>query len=133
MRYSFKTASDDELFVIDTQNMTWSRTSNVLSAPSISAVENDIAQYQAIESGELIAMGGGAYNLDGRTPETKGPGAGLSSIGILSVPFEDTLVLYLKANVPIKEGSFTSNPIKHFKYLIAQALQEQPAIVEPAV
>lgn len=126
MIYSFQTV-DDERFFVDTQTMRWSRASSILSAPSISAVENSISNTVPIESGNLISMGGGAFNLDGRTPKTTGPGAGLSSIGILAVPYEDTLVMYLHANVPVKDESFTSNPIKHFKYVIAQAPQEPEA------
>lgn len=119
MIYSFKTL-DDELWVINTSSLKWGRASSILSAPSVTAVENEITQYEFLEGGDLVPMGAGIYNFDGRTPETKGPGAGLSSVGIIAIPFEDTLVVYLRPNVPIKADSFKSNPIKIVKYEVLQ-------------
>jgi hypothetical protein len=129
MIYHFET-TDNETFVIDTATMKWGRASSILSAPSIQAAENNLAKYEFSESGDLISMGAGTYNMDGRTPRTEGPGAGLCTIGILCVPFEDTLVVYLRANVKIKDDTFKSNPIKNVKYLI---MQEKPEPEAPAV
>ena len=125
MVYQFKTM-DDETFVLDIVNMRWGRASSILSAPSVVAAtdkENNLARYVFSEEGDLAAMGGGHYGLVGRTPKTTGPGAGLSAIGILAIPYEDTLVLTIKANVPLKPDSFTSGPIKNVKYHIAQDVQ----------
>ena len=108
MIYQFRT-NDDELFVINTMDLVWGRASNLLAAPSVAAVENRLAQFNFIEQGQLIPMGAGAYSMDGRTPKTEGPGAGLCSVGIMAVPFDQYLILYLKANVPVKDNSFKSN------------------------
>lgn len=129
MIYHFETM-DNETFVIDTATMKWGRASSILSAPSVLAAENNLAKFEFSEEGELIAMGAGTYNLDGRTPKTTGPGAGLCTVGILCVPFEDTLVVYLRANVKIKDDTFKSNPIKTVKYLI---MQEKPEPEAPVV
>ncbi len=133
MRYQFNT-TDDELFVINTVDMTWGRASSIATAPSLGAVENRLANFAFHEQGTLVAMGAGAYNLDGRTPKTEGPGAGLSSIGILSVPYDDSLVLFLRANVKIKDESFKSNfpefmqkGIKH-RIIQPEEKPQQPAV-----
>jgi hypothetical protein len=124
MIYQFRCESDNELFVINTVEMTWGRASTLVAAPSITAVEARLANFQFHEQGTLIAMGAGAYNMDGRTPETKGPGAGLSTVGILTVPYDNYLVLFLRANVKIKGESFKSNfpedMQKHVKHKIIQ-------------
>lgn len=125
--YQFKT-TDDSLFVINTVTMRWGRASTILSAPSVTAAEHKLMQFVYSEEGELVPMGNGIYNMEGRTPETKGPGEGLSSIGIMAIPFEDTLVMYLTANAPVKPDSFESNPIKHFKYVIMQ----EPPVDKPS-
>jgi hypothetical protein len=132
MVYQFKTV-DDELFVLNTETMRWGRASSLLAAPSITAAEHKLAQFVYSEEGDLIPMGGGVYNLDGRTPQTQGPGAGLSSVGLMAIPFGDTLVYWLQANVPLKKDSFTSNPIKTTKYqIMGQEDGGESAVVDPA-
>lgn len=132
MIYQFKT-EDDELFVFNTVDMTWGRASNLVTAPSIGAVENRLANfaYREDDRGTLVPMGGGAYNLDGRTPKTEGPGKGLSSVGIMAVPFETYLILFLRANVRIKDESFKSNfpeeAQKFIKHRIVQPEEKQAA------
>jgi hypothetical protein len=129
--YHFKTA-DDELFVLNTVTMRWGRASTILASPSITAAEKQLTQYVYSEEGDLVAMGGGVFNMEGRSPETKGPGAGLCSVGIIAIPYDDTLVMYVQANVPIKQDSFSSNPIKHFKYqILSQEPQNERAVAEP--
>jgi hypothetical protein len=125
--YQFK-ALDNELFVIDTASMRWGRASSILATPSVAAAEQNLSRFVYSEEGELIPQGAGVYTLLGRTPKTEGPGAGLSVVALMAVPFEETLVLYLKANVPIKPDSFQSNPIKHVKYQILQ----EPTFVKQA-
>ncbi len=105
MIYEFQTL-DDETFVLNTLNLTWGRASTILAAPSVLAAEQKLARFEFKEQGTLVPMGGGRYSLDGRTPNTKGAGAGLSTVGIMAVPFDTYLVLYLLPNVKIKEGSF---------------------------
>ena len=128
MIYHFQTL-DDSLWVIDTANMQWGRASSILSAPSITAAEKNLAKFELADSGTLVPMGAGVYNMNGRTPKTTGPGAGLSSVGIMCIPFEDTLVVYLRANVKIKDESFRSNPIRETRYVIMQdRAEEKPAV-----
>lgn len=125
MIYSFEVAETNENFVINTATLRWGIASSILSAPSIVAAEHNMAKFEFSKEGALIPMGAGTYNLDGRTPKD-----GLSTVGILCVPFEDTLVVYLRANVKIKDDTFKSNPIKEVKYMI---MQEKPEEAAPAV
>ena len=131
MIYFFQTA-DDECREIDLVEMTWARVSRLNTTPSITAAENDFIRHIPLESGPLIPMGGGTYNLDGRLPlpekptpqELAAPGAGLSSVGILCVLYEDTLMVVLNANAQIKDSSFKSNAIKKVKYKLAQQMMQ---------
>lgn len=132
MIYHFEVASDGATFVIDTETMRWGRASSILSAPSITAAEKNLAKFELAEEGDLIPMGAGTYNLDGRTPKSKGPGEGLSTVGIMAVPFGDTLILYLRANVKIKDDTFKSNPITTVKYMILQDKEGEQA-AQPAI
>ena len=124
MIYSFEVADTGENFVLNTATMKWGIASSILSAPSLVAAENNMAKFEFSVEGALIPMGAGVYALDGRQPKD-----GLSTVGILCVPFEDTLVVYLRANVKIKDGSFKSNPIKKTEYMIMQDKQEEPAAI----
>lgn len=135
MIYQFKT-TDDELFVFNTVDMTWGRASSIATSPSLGAVENHLANFAFHEQGTLVAMGAGAYNFDGRTPKTgledpskPGPGAGLSTVGIMAVPYDQSLVLFLRANVKIKDESFKSNfpeeAQKFIKHKIIQPEEKQ--------
>lgn len=128
MRYTFKTL-DDTLFVIDTKAATWGIASTILAAPSvIAAAESKLANYVFSEQGTLVPMGGGRYSLDGRTPKTQGKGAGLSTVGILSVPFDTDLFLYLLPNAPVKEDSFQSGfPEEMQKYVKHEVRQPEQA------
>jgi hypothetical protein len=124
MIYSFETEETKENFVINTATMRWGIASSILSAPSIVAAEHNMAKFEFSKEGELVAMGAGVYNLDGRTPKD-----GLSTVGILCIPFENTLVIYLRANAKIKDGTFKSNPIQKTEYMIMQDKQAEPAVV----
>lgn len=108
MIYQFKTM-DDELFALNTVELKWGRASQILAAPSVGAAANDVASFVFSEEGALVPMGAGRYSLDGRTPDTKGPGAGLSTVQLMSVPFDSYIVMYLLPNVEVKEDSFVMN------------------------
>lgn len=139
MRYQFKVESDDSTWVLDMVGMRWGRVSDILGAPSVKAAEHDTFTYNLLEEGNLIPQGGGVYSFEGRTSKT---GNGLCSVGILAIPYEDTLQLYLRANVMLKEDSFKSQEIKTIKHHIIQAnrpvpsnivqMPEQPLTVEEA-
>ena len=131
MLYQIKTL-DEELFIFDIVNQKWGRASSILSAPSVSAAaDGAVARYVYSEEGALISMGAGVFSMDGRTPATKGPGEGFSSVGIMAVPFEQTLVLYARPNVNVKPDSFVSgfpeDMQKHIKYQILQPNPEKLA------
>lgn len=130
MRYQFETA-DDATFILDMVQMRWGRVSSILGAPSVKAAENEAFSYNLLEEGELIPMGGGVYNLQGRTPKTDGAGKGLCTVGVLAVPYVDTLQIYLRANVPLKEDSFKSGEITTVKHHIVQAQQPKPNMTIP--
>ena len=110
MIYHFKTL-DGEDFVLDVAKMRWGRVSS--NPPA----ENDSANCPYDEEGDLIPMGAGVYNLDGRMlspdrameEEQRAPGIGLSTVGILTLLYDHVCEVYLKPNVQVKEGSFTSN------------------------
>jgi hypothetical protein len=123
------------LFVFDIVNSRWGRASSILSAPSVSAAANGaVARFVYSEEGALISMGAGVFNMDGRTPDTKGPGEGFSSLGIMAVPFDDHLVLFARPNVNVKPDSFVSgfpeDMQKHIKYQILQPNPEKLAATE---
>ena len=129
MLYQIKTL-DEELFIFDIVNQKWGRASSILSAPSVSAAaDGAVARYVYSEEGTLVPMGAGVFNMDGRTEKTEGPGAGLSSVGIMAVPFEQSLILYLRPNVNVKPDSFVSgfpeDMQKHIKYQILQPNPEK--------
>ena len=120
MIYNFRT-EDDQLWVFNTVDMTWGKASNILASPSIGAVEAKLANYQFTEQGTLVAMGAGAYNFDGRTPKD-----GLSTVGIMAVPYDTYLILFLRANVKIKDESFKSNfPEEAQKFIKHQIIQPE--------
>ena len=127
MLYQFH-SSDDELFIIDVVNQKWGRASSILSAPSISAAaDGAVARYVYSEEGALIPMGAGGFNLDGRTPKTEGPAAGLSAVGIMSVWFEAYNIIYLRPNVNVKPDSFICGaPEEAQKFIKYQILQPNP-------
>jgi hypothetical protein len=124
MIYHFRDLTD-QLFVVDTAKMRWGKASSILATPSLSAAEKQLAHYEMSESGDLIPMGGGVYNFDGRTPKD-----GISSVGILAIPYEDHLLIYLKPNAPIKEDSFQCNPIRTVKFSVLQEPQKPTAILK---
>jgi hypothetical protein len=105
--------------------MRWGIASSILSAPSIVAAENNMAKFEFSVEGELIPMGGDTFSLDGRTEKD-----GLSKVTIHSIPFIDTLIVSISANVALKDSTFKSNPIKKVEYFI---MQDRPKVEAPAV
>lgn len=137
MKYQFATA-DDAIFVLDVVSMRWGRVSSILASPSIKAVESEAFTYNLLEEGDLIPMGGGVYNMDGRDFKDKDrPGAGLVSVGLLQIAYdapERVDNFYIRANVMLKEDSFTSsrgNGCEHhkMKYHIIQANRPVPSSI----
>ena len=115
MIYQFKVASDDSLFAINTVDLKRGRASSILASPSVGAAADGVTSFVFSEEGTLVPMGAGVYSLDGRTPKTEGPGAGLSTVQLMAVPFDKHLILYLLPNVEVKEDSFISNFPEEFR------------------
>src|SRR5580700_7823276 len=103
MLYNFKTAADDQQWVIDTEALTWARASSILAAPSVKAAETGLARFEAVEEGFLAPFGNGVFRFVGK----KEPD--LAIIAIFWVPVTDTqsnqviMVNVLQANVDIKD------------------------------
>jgi hypothetical protein len=97
---------DDVLFTVDFENKVWRRGST--------------KGFPDESGGELVSMSLGAFSLKGRTPKTEGPGAGLATIGILPLPINRTMFIYLRANVPVKDFTMP-DPITEIRYEVVNA------------
>lgn len=98
------------MFVVDFESKKWGRVNKPASD----------ASSEILEAGVLVPMSLGAYRLDGRTPKTEGPGAGLSVLGIIPLPQGKTITMCLRANVPVKEFTMP-DPITEIKYEVVNA------------
>jgi hypothetical protein len=101
MKYQFE--ANDEVFVLDTKELKWGHASNVA--------------YDMKEQRVLVCMGAGAYFLDGSER------AGLSTVHLLCVPFDDSIVMYLVPNVKVEEDSFTMNLPQEMQRFIKYAVR----------
>ena len=111
MLYNFRD-SDDQQWQIDTERLTWARASSILSAPSVTAAENNMARFIATEEGSLAPLGMGRFGLVGRRP----PDLSIVSIGHVPITDDDgqiVLVCLIQSNVTIKDAQHQE--IKRFK------------------
>ena len=106
MLLQFKT-EDNSIFLADVQFMTWAR----ISAPAADQ------ESKVVEHGKLVPQGFGVYAFEGRTPKTEGPGAGLCSIGNYVVAIGQSVKIFLRANVPVKDFTMPV-PIRQVLYEI---------------
>ena len=107
MLLQFKT-TDDAIFIVDVQTMNWAR----VSAPGTDP------ESKVLENGKIIPQGFGVYALEGRRPDDKDiPGAGLSSIGNYVVAIGQTVKIFIRANVEIKDFTMPV-PIRQVLYEI---------------
>lgn len=121
MIYQFKSLSD-QLFVLNTATMTWGIASSILATPSMAAAKENLARYVFSSEGTLVPMGAGAYSMDGRTEKD-----GIHIVGIMCVPFESYIILYLRPNVNIQPDSFVCGmPEEAQKFLKYQIMQPNP-------
>lgn len=114
MIYNFKDASE-QMWVIDTESLSWSRASSIIAAPSIVAAESNVARFVPTEEGELTALGGGRYVLEGRKQfddEGKPQLAIVIILTLLSADNDGTCVTFLQSNVEIKDAQHQQ--IKNF-------------------
>lgn len=142
MLYNFKTESDDQQWVIDTEALTWARASSILATPSVKAAETGLARFAAQEEGQLVPFGQGVFRFVGRQEENPDGTPNLAIIAIFWVPVTDRqssqviMVCVIQANVNIKDAK--SQEIKQFKTecLPAARKAQNPAlrpIVQPPI
>jgi hypothetical protein len=106
MKFNFKTVSDEQQWVIDTEDGTWARASSIISASSIVAAEHNAAHFVPQEEGHLIPMGGGRYAFEGRKPFDEQGKPQLAVVCILTLLSSDdggTCVTLIQGNVALKE------------------------------
>jgi len=115
----FKVTADDSIWICDVQFLNWAH----VSAPGTDP------ESKVLEHGKLIPQGFGVYAMEGRTPKSEGPGAGLSSIGMYLVGLGNTIKIYIRANVPIKDFTMPA-PIKQIFYEI---LPTDPKQIENSI
>lgn len=121
MIYQFKSATE-ELFVINTAIMRWGIASSILATPSMAAAKENLARFVFSKEGDIIPMGAGAYSLNGRTEKD-----GVHIVGILAVPFETYLILYLRPSCNVLPDSFVSGfPAEAQKFIKYQIMQPNP-------
>lgn len=109
MLLQFRT-KDDAIWILDTQHMKWARVSE---PPDPTNDEKSIVQ----EFGALVPQGFGVYALEGRRPDTEGPGAGFCTAGVFVVGLGQTVEIYVRANVEVKDFTMPL-PINHVSYKI---------------
>lgn len=90
---------DGTLWSVDTENMTWEGGG---------------------DSGELTFQNNNIYHLSPRVPTTEGPGAGLCTVLVTSLPVGQILWMYLQANVPTRNFTMPK-PITQIRYEIIGA------------
>ena len=116
MVFTFKTKADSQQWQLDSENLTWQRVSSLITTPSVTAAENDIARFVPVESGILTALGGGRYVLEGRKPFDENGTPQLAVViflTLLSSENSGTCVTFIQSNVEV-EG-LTHEPISKFE------------------
>lgn len=114
MLIQFTVTSDNSLWVCDTQFLQWGR----VSSPAKDS------ESKVLESGKLIPKGFGIYGLESRTPKD-----GLCTIGTYVVGIGQTVKIYLRANVEVKDFTMPV-PIRQVLYEI---LPSDPKQVEQSI
>lgn len=127
MIYSFKTKADDQQWIIDTEALTWARSSGLVISPSVIAAEANMGSFVPIEEGKLTAMGGGRYVLEGRKPFDESGKPQLSILILLSLLSADnqgTCVTFIQSNMELDK--FQHQPIKNFATEVMHPIQLNP-------
>jgi hypothetical protein len=119
MLLQFTVTADDSLWICDVQFLNWAR----VSAPGSDPIST------VLESGKLIPQGFGVYSFEGRRPDTPGPGAGICSVGTYLVGLGNTIKIYIRTNVPIKDFTMPA-PIRQILYEI---LPTDPKQIESSI
>jgi hypothetical protein len=119
MLLQFKVIADESLWICDVQHMQFAR----VSAPAADQ------ESKVLESGKLIPQGFGVYAFEGRTPKTEGPGKGLCSIGNYVVAIGQTVKIFLRANVSVKDFTMPV-PIRQVLY---EVLPTDPQQIQSSI
>lgn len=110
MLLQFRT-EDESLFLLDTQSLKWFR----VSEPPVADEKGELIPPPILEGGDLNPQGFGIYALNGRTPATAAPGAGLCTVGVLPIAEGTILTIYVSSNVLVKEFTMPV-PISTVRY-----------------
>lgn len=123
MLLQFKVVQDSSLWSIDTDKRRYAR----LARSLVDIVGNPTTDPAVEEFGELKLMHSvmEVFMLEGRTPSTDGPGAGLTSVCIVVRIADTMLEVGVMANVEIAEPVMV-NPINNVR---CEVLGVQKAIV----
>jgi hypothetical protein len=113
MLFQFTVVEDNSIWVCDVQFLQWGR----VSSPAKDA------ESKVLESGKLVPKGFGIYGLEPRTPP------GLATIGTYMVGLGNTIKIYIRANVEIKDFTMPA-PIRQILYEI---LPSDPKQVEQSI
>lgn len=114
MLLQFKVIADESLWIADTQFLTWARVSTPGTDP----------ESKVLELGKLIPRGFGIYVFEHRSAKTPGPGAGLCSLGVNLVGIGQTIKVYIRTNVAIKDFTMPA-PIRQILYEIMPSDPQQ--------
>ena len=123
MLLQFKVVADGSLWSCDTDKRRFAR----LARSLVDIVEAPTAEPAVEEFGELKLVHPvmELYRLEGRSPTTDGPGAGLTSVGVVVRIADNTLEVGVMANVEIAEPVVV-NPINNVR---CEVLHQGPAVV----
>jgi hypothetical protein len=135
MIYNFRTESDGQQWVVDTEALSWAKASSIIASPTIKAAETNIARFVPAEEGQLIPLGAGRFALNGRKPfdaENKPQLAIFIVLTLLTADNEGTCVTLFQANVPIKEVQHQHIKNFHIQCLPPLKITPREAIQPPA-
>jgi hypothetical protein len=116
MRLQFRVISDDSIWAVDTQFLNFARIDKPASDPSS----------KVLETGKLIPRGFGIYALEKRSPKT---GNGLCSFGVNLVGLGQTIKVYIRANVPVKDFTMPAS----IRQILYEIMPSDPVQIEQSI
>lgn len=107
MLVQFTVVSDNSAWMVDTMRMSYVHS------------ESQADDAKIIERGKIIFVGLQGplrvFALEGRTPKTDGPGAGLCSFGYALIDLDNIVTFFIQANVPTKDLN-SRRPVDTIRY-----------------
>ena len=116
MLLQFQVISDSTFWIADTQYLTWAKVDLPASNPASKVVEH----------GKLIPRGFGIYAFEKRS--AKSP-SGICSIGVNLVGIGQTIKVYIRANVPIKDFTMPAA----IRQILYEIMPSDPAQIEQSI